>query len=220
MSDGKAGMPGETDFARTYLIPLVILASNFLPVYGVSFLGWDILPLFLLYWVENLIIGFFTLGLILYAGSRQGRAGFLSAFSLGAFFTFHYGMFCMVHGVFIFELFGGAADAHIKGFFPFPSLFRELHIPGFTWAVAGIFAAEFFQTVTGHVKKGQISSPKSIMVSPYGRIVILHITILFGGLLAQSLGSPLWALLMLIILKTGYDFITYKRKTHDKPDTP
>lgn len=43
------------------------------------------------------------------------------------------------------------------------------------------------------------------MAAPYGRIIFLHITILFGGMLVQFLGNPIWALIMLIVLKIGYD---------------
>ena len=211
-------VPAEASLIREYIIPFIIIAANFLPIYGVTFLEWEILPLFLLYWVENLIIGVFIFFLILYTGAKQGVAVFAQSLFTAAFFTVHYGMFCMCHGVFIFELFGNTGDVDMTAFFPFSALFKDLHIPGFFWAVLGIFAAEFFQTVFVSLKRDGISNPKAVMFSPYGRIVILHVTIIFGGLLAQSLGSPLWALMMLILLKTAYDFIMFKRKTNDKPE--
>ena len=47
-------VPAEASLIREYIIPFIIIAANFLPIYGVTFLEWEILPLFLLYWVENL----------------------------------------------------------------------------------------------------------------------------------------------------------------------
>ncbi len=40
---------------------------------------------------------------------------------------------------------------------------------------------------------------------PYSRVIIMHLTILLGGTWAQAKGSPLYALLVLVILKTAID---------------
>jgi hypothetical protein len=50
------------------------------------------------------------------------------------------------------------------------------------------------------------------MFQPYGRVVILHITIIIGGFLSVFLGSPLVALLFLIILKIVIDIATHLRE--------
>ena len=43
----------------------------------------------------------------------------------------------------------------------------------------------------------------------YGRIIILHTTIIFGGLLSQSFGFPPAALILLIALKILYDLALF-----------
>jgi hypothetical protein len=43
------------------------------------------------------------------------------------------------------------------------------------------------------------------MGEPYKRIVIMHLTIIFGGFLVMVFGSVLPALLLLIVLKLGAD---------------
>ena len=53
------------------------------------------------------------------------------------------------------------------------------------------------------------------MQQPYGRVVVLHLTILLGGFAAMLLGSPLWALLLLIGLKIALDL-----KAHLKEHRP
>jgi hypothetical protein len=43
------------------------------------------------------------------------------------------------------------------------------------------------------------------MAQPYGRVVILHLTILLGGFMVMALGSPMIGLILLITLKTFVD---------------
>ena len=43
------------------------------------------------------------------------------------------------------------------------------------------------------------------MGQPYKRIMIMHVTIIFGGFLVMALNTPLAALLLLIVLKMGAD---------------
>ncbi|MGB1077575.1 MAG: DUF6498-containing protein, partial [Bdellovibrionales bacterium] len=55
---------------------------------------------------------------------------------------------------------------------------------------------------------GKVSRAPQLMTAPYGRIVILHVALLFGGFLAEFLNQPVWALGLLIILKIAYDMGT------------
>ena len=43
------------------------------------------------------------------------------------------------------------------------------------------------------------------MFQPYQRIMILHVTIIFGGFLTMSMGSPVIALIFMGVLKTVVD---------------
>jgi hypothetical protein len=43
------------------------------------------------------------------------------------------------------------------------------------------------------------------MAAFYKRIVVMHLTILFGAFLTTSLGSPVWGVVLLVALKTGVD---------------
>lgn len=56
------------------------------------------------------------------------------------------------------------------------------------------------------------------MIGPYGRIVLMHITIILAGLPTMLLGSPLPALLLLIMLKIAGDIVTH-RFFHSKEKT-
>lgn len=43
------------------------------------------------------------------------------------------------------------------------------------------------------------------MTEPYRRIIVMHVTIIVGGILAMALKTPLPALILLIALKIGVD---------------
>jgi uncharacterized membrane protein YozB (DUF420 family) len=42
-------------------------------------------------------------------------------------------------------------------------------------------------------------------MEPYSRVFVLHMTILFGGILVAILGSPLALILLMVGLKTALD---------------
>ena len=123
------------------------------------------------------------------------------------FFIFHYGMFCMGHGVFIFELlgkggamFGGPLDSW--SFF-----WQQIKAEKLLWAVAALAASHLFSFFTNFIYRGEYrrTTVPQLMFQPYGRIVILHVAVLFGAFLIVALGSPIWMLVILIIGKTMLD---------------
>jgi hypothetical protein len=103
-----------------------LIVANLVPLFGALFLGWNAGVILILYWAENLVVGFYSELKILLArggpeanvsgvdpGSRAGAAarrapvafaGFVHLAKLFpmAFFALHYGGFCAVHGVFVY----------------------------------------------------------------------------------------------------------------------
>ena len=64
----------------------------------------------LLYWAENFAIGFYNVLRIAFVKVER-PAGHLQKLFNVPFFIFHYGMFTMVHGVFVFAMFGDKSGA-------------------------------------------------------------------------------------------------------------
>ena len=50
------------------------------------------------------------------------------------------------------------------------------------------------------------------MTQPYGRLVIMHLTILLGAFVSIFLGTPLGSLLVLVVLKTALDLAFHLRQ--------
>ncbi len=92
----------------------LLVITNLIPLVGVLWLGWDLMLILALYWAENGVVGVINILKILTAEgassspstmrwSVNGRpAGSLSRLGTAGFFTIHYGLFWVVHGVFVF----------------------------------------------------------------------------------------------------------------------
>lgn len=190
-----------------------LVLANLVPVYGVLALGWDVFPLVLLFWLENVVIGAFNVLRLIFARPADGATWALKIFMV-PFFTVHYGLFTYVHGVFVFVLFSGSGGEGMGTAF---SLAGPAADAIATWHLGlpllALTASHLYSFVANYLLGGEFRRtplPK-IMFQPYGRIVALHVAILAGGFLAQFLGSPVWALLILIAVKIGFDVAAHLR---------
>ena len=193
------------DWRRPSVLALII--ANLVPVFGVVFLHWEVFPLLFLFWFENVIVGVFNVLKMLMAspGSVGSWAGKLFIIP---FFCFHYGMFTLVHGVFVIGLFGGGERSMDHGGFPSPLHFWEIARQyDLQWAILGLTLSRAISFATNYVASGeyQRASVEVLMVQPYGRIVVLHVAILLGGFLMMALHSPAIGLILLVALKIILD---------------
>ncbi len=62
-----------------------------------------------------------------------------------------------------------------------------------------------------HGRDGTMSDLRTIMMRPYGRMVVLHVAILFGGFAVMALQRPEAPLVVLILLKTALDLGLHNR---------
>lgn len=213
-----------------------LVLANVSPLLGVVLFGWDAFDLVALYWAENVIIGAINVLKIvscspdaqrLVLGNvdpddklNRGRmersrgnsvatlrwANQASKFFFVPFFVVHYGLFCFVHGAFIFTIFNREARGFgpFGGFDNFLSVISEQYL---WWCVAALAASHLWSFAVNYVGRGEYrrTAVPILMFQPYGRIVILHVAILIGGFIAFILGSNVLVLLVLIIGKTLLD---------------
>lgn len=205
------------EFQKNPFPVLVIVLGNMVPIAGIMLWGWALFDMFYLYWIENVVIGVFTLIRMLVSGFYFGFTGVFSALFMGAFFVVHYGMFCMGHGMIMTEIFYPDLPFELteQNLFLLPWMVDDMQ--GFVWAFAGIVIVE----LAYHLKaisddRSRMQAAPAIMFAPYGRIIILHLVIILGGLLSVSLGFPPAALMMLVVLKIFYDITLYKYSPKDK----
>jgi hypothetical protein len=191
-----------------------ILASNAIPIFGVLFFGWPAFSLLLFYWLENVVIGLFNVLKIAIAGlTKQGAMAAFTLF-LVPFFVFHYGLFCYVHGVFVLAMFSfaggipGAAAADVDTSGLLPVVWRQLETDSDlrlgVVALIGVQAV-WFLALWAAAGKWRTTNPFVQMIEPYGRILVLHLTIFVATIPVLMLGQTWIAVAALALLKAGME---------------
>jgi hypothetical protein len=211
----------------------LLVITNLIPLAGVLWLGWDLLLILALYWAENGVVGVINVLKILTAEgpspptfpvSVNGRpATSLTRLGTAGFFCVHYGIFWVVHGVFVFtfvpamtglEHFGGTFDPSAPG--PVGPVDGVLYpdAPVLLAGIVGLAISHGVSFWTNYLGRGEYRrlSPAEVMAQPYGRLVILHLTILLGAFVSIWLGTPIGSLLVLVVLKTALDLYFHLRQ--------
>jgi len=211
-------------------IPMIALvAANAIPLWGVLYLGWDVFYIVLLYWLENLVIGFYNVLKIAFAkapdmvGHVSKWFWHLGKLFLIPFFMVHYGGFMAVHGMFILFLLKGPKGLEGGGpatgpawpcFFVFLQMLigvvRHVYLiipPQVKVTVLALFVSHGISFVYHYLLGGEYATakPKDLMSGPYSRIVVMHITILGGAFLLAVIRSPAALLIVLVLMKTIMD---------------
>ncbi len=196
---------------------LLIVGLNLVPLAGVWLFGWQSFELIFLYWMENVIIGAFTVLRMVVRPYRHAIDIFMPVF-LAPFFFFHYGMFCFVHGTFVVSLFGPGDG--FSGELVDQALLT-LSQPGMTLALLSLVALQAFDWLQDTAKRGLGSDGvKQLMVAPYRRIVVLHLAIIGAGFALTSLGDPVIGLVLLVVIKTISDVYHAGKDGEAESDMP
>lgn len=185
-----------------------LILANLIPLFGALLWGWSILEIVALYWAENLVIGLFTVLRIMAVAPPNAPAGLLAGkLGLSAFFSVHYGIFCLVHGVFVFSLLGGNRG------FGGPKVVLELFGGYLKWALLALVVSHGVSFVRNYLGKGENRETdiNAQMFAPYPRIVVLHLAILFGAFVVMAFGQPVLLLAILVIGKTILDLQLHRR---------
>lgn len=193
------------------LAPIISLTVG---VLGVLALGWDWRQLIVLYWLYNITFGLAALIDIAKSNLRFEFASDSSSSALpvpessylfikigaAGFFCMHYGMFTLVHGFFVFSIINGELLGQASG--------APINIGPILagWAVV-LLVSLIAKITTAEVQKDIVTA----MLNPYKRIVVLHLTIIFGAALIGLTGLPAAAALLLVGLSAIFEFI-YLRK--------
>lgn len=195
---------------------MALLLVNAVPLVGVLFWNWSLFAILILYWLESGIVGAVNVLKIVRArgpepatpdaGIRLRINGRLppSSGPLAPFFILHYGIFWVVHGVFVVALFGRDAGLGTAETSPATLLIT----------VVGLAISHLFSYRQNYIGRGEYLrvSPGAQMFSVYGRVVVLHLTVIIGGFAISSLESPVPALVVMVIAKTAIDLGLHLRE--------
>jgi hypothetical protein len=199
---------------------IALVAANILPIYGVIVFAWDAFNIVLLYWAENLVIGFYNVVKIATIKVSNPIEYLAKLFSI-PFFVIHFGGFCAIHGIFIFLLFGKSESPSYNSMghsWPCFLVFVQLLIgvikhcwatitPEMKYAIEALFASHGISYVHNYLIRGEyaVAGAKQLMETPYSQVMVMHFAIIAGAFLSAMIGSPAGILVILIVMKTIID---------------
>jgi hypothetical protein len=213
----SAWFPHWHSDALSHPSTIFLLAANLIPLVGVTFWDWDLFLLMMLYWSETAIIGFWHI-------LRMALEMKFFALFLVPFFCVHFGGFMAGHFIFLMALFGKGYAGKIhnvqdyvdqiligaKLWIPFMVLFISHGISFFI----NYLKPKMDQDL-GLVPVPQGAKPLDpgeLMAAPYRRVIVMHLTIIFGGFLSLALHLDKAAFYLMIVLKTMIDLGAHTRK--------
>jgi hypothetical protein len=182
---------------------LALIAANLVPLLGVLLAGWKLAGVIVLFWAESAVIAFYTL-------LKMAVVGRWLAIPAGIFFLAHFGGFMAIHFLFIYELFvightgraPGADDALAGVFAPL-------------WpALLALFVSHGVSFVSNFLRRREHAGMTlgALMSAPYNRVVLMQLTLIFGGWILLLIRDPRPALALLIVLKVGADLYAHRRE--------
>ena len=187
---------------------VALIVANLIPLVGVLFFGWSVWNILIVYWLENGIVGVFNV-LKMATAQGTGLPEGLTANNrpttetrktrLIPFFIVHYGLFWVVHGIFVLTLpflFTGEPGS-ASGVNPAAILFAAI--------VLGISHAVSYSWNYLHGGEYRRTSAAQLMFAPYGRLLALHMTIILGAVAIGTTGAQSAAVAILVAIKIAID---------------
>ena len=183
-----------------------LVVTNLVPLYGALFLGWDVPTILFTYWLENGIVGLLNIpkmGLVMRASGEHWSP--VDIFGTIGFFVIHYGIFWLVHGMFVTLLTG----QFLTGFLdPFTYIASQ---PEILFAAGLLFVSHLTSFFVNFVGKREYRHTSVFVQAfkPYPRMIVLQLTVILGGFAIWALGQPVALVALLVIFKTLFDLILH-----------
>lgn len=200
-----------------------LIFVNLVPLFGALFLGWDLTTLLIIYWTENIAIGFWNIFKLLKAprvndqnnkyhfsiedSSKEQIERINNPANLGItrlffamFFFVHYGIFTIVHGAFIFTIGIQTSNNFLT------------YLPGVFFTFILIFLSHGISYFTNYIgnKEYENTSLAELMIKPYKRVFITHFVVIIVFVFLKDSSSPMISAIVLIVVKTIGDLIFHQ----------
>ena len=154
--------------------------------------------------MESGVIAFYTVLKIAIVGK-------LAALIAAPFFIGHFGGFMTGHFLLIYALFLRGNNAGWT-----PGAGAELYaifVPIWT-SIAALFISHGVSFFTNFIGEREYEGAKvsALMHAPYQRVIVMHLTLIFGGWIILLTGLPFGALVVLVLLKTAVDLHAHRQE--------
>ena len=208
-----AGAPQPSKLGAVVLALLI----NAVPLIGVLYFEWSAINVLVLYWFENLMIGFCTLiRLVLHrrwtrkrgywrhsnrlgiqVNNKPAEMGLIGEYATGTF------GFTLGHGIFV-----GAIAMIVHQNYPDQPMWQLSWAQVFrgAMAIAAFLGIELAIDLT-RIRSASFAAIRDYAQARMGRIIVLHLAIIFGMMGMAWSGSPMAVLYVLIGLKALADLL-------------
>lgn len=196
---------------------IALIIANLVPLFGVLFFDWTLFSIILIYWMENVVIGFYNILKMAKASGPtpasvkvDGKPAInvkKSFFII--FFILHFGVFTVVHGMFIFFVFGLKLSPFS---FDRPFIWPVVSLWGIILTFLMLFVSHGISYINNFVNNEEYKkiSPAVQMFKPYGRVIVMHlVTIGAAFLLSFADYTPVF-ITIIIILKIILDIFSHR----------
>jgi hypothetical protein len=184
-----------------------LVLANLLTVVLALWQGWDLAPLMWVYWFQSVVIGIFNFVRILCLGRFSTKGVKINdrpvdptrstKFQTAFFFLFHYGFFHFVYMVFL------GVERPLEG--------AETGLV-FVCVAAFLLNHAYSFIHNRESDRRKVRNIGTLMMFPYARIIPMHLTIIFGGMMAGGVAT----LLLFLGLKTAADVVMHAVEHHMK----
>jgi len=209
----SAGVPQPSKFGAVVLALLI----NVVPLVGVLYFHWSAINVLVLYWFENLLIGFCTLirlfahrawtrkrgywrhsnRLGIQVNDKPAEMGLIGEYAIATFgFTF-------AHGVFV-----GAIALIVHQNYPDQAMWQlswQQVLRG-ALAIAVFLGIELVVDLT-RIRGASFAALRDYAQARMGRVIVLHLAIIFGMFAMAMSHSPMGILYVLIGIKACADLL-------------
>ena len=192
---------------------IALIGANAVPLLGVLIFDWSIFSIMIAYWMENIVIGLYNIIKMSKAEAPNPKSIRMNGRPLKgpakgkliSFFIVHFGGFTLVHGIFVFVLFGLGLPMGAEG----SSVIRpDFSILGILLMFIAMLISHGISYQSNFIERGEYKkvSPGEQMFKPYGRVIVMHIVIIGSGFLFGAVGSGRIFACIVIIIKTTLDY--------------
>lgn len=196
---------------------IALALSNLVPLAGVLLGYWSAFDIIFLYWFENIIIGLFAVFRMTVRPDNSAVFAVGGIFTAG-FFCLHYGFFTYGHGVVVASFFEEqllAESATVSGDLV-DIIGLMLSSRGVQITILAMLIAHAIDYIFAY-KERAIDAIPAEMFKTYKRIIVLHISIIFGGFIAMTFENSIGVAIVMIALKTYFDLKLPKlHKKHEE----
>ena len=201
------------------LADYLLIIVNLVPVYGVWFEGWNAAQVFLVYCMETVIIGLFTViklaCITLFIRPRdEWQSGTMPVMASGLFFILffivHYGIFVFVQTQIFFSVSGLVKDSSTFG------IYRQIpEALGHEGRLLLIIFVLYYtlQNLLGFFLSGEYktASMMKIMFQPYGRIIVQQFVVIIGSMILAFGGGKVFILILALVKIYAEVFFNFDR---------